>query len=59
MNRSISVFSWNVRGLNDPIKCGDVLSELLSSKPDLVLLQETKLTTIPPQTTHFPPNLTQ
>jgi exonuclease III len=48
MNRSISVFSWNVRGLNDPLKCGDVLSELLFSKPDLVLLQETKLSVISP-----------
>jgi exonuclease III len=46
MNRSISVFSWNVRGRNDPIKCGDVLFELLSSVPDLVLLQETKLSDI-------------
>ena len=35
---------WNVRGLGDKGKCGDVLSELLSSSPHLVLLQETKLT---------------
>jgi hypothetical protein len=52
MNRSISVFSLNVRGLNDPIKCGDVLSELLSPIPDIVLLQETKLSDIPPLKRH-------
>jgi exonuclease III len=57
MNRSISVFSWNVRGLHDPIKCGDVLSELLSSVPDIVLLQETKLSDIPlPKRHSFPPH---
>ena len=48
MNRSIKVCSWNVRGLNDPVKCGNVLSELLSANPDIVLLQETKLHSIPP-----------
>jgi exonuclease III len=47
MNRSIQVCSWNVRGLNDSIKCGNVLSELLSASPDIVLIQETKLNTIP------------
>lgn len=47
MNRSIKVFSWNVRGLGDSVKCGDVLAELLPSTPNLVLLQETKLADIP------------
>jgi hypothetical protein len=37
------VSNWNVRGLGDPIKCGDVLMELLSSNPSLILFQETKL----------------
>lgn len=46
MNRSIKVCCWNVRGLNDHVKCGDVLSELLASNPDLVFLQETKLANI-------------
>ena len=48
MNRSISLFTWNVRGLNDSIKCGDILSELLTAAPDVVLLQETKLSSVPP-----------
>jgi exonuclease III len=48
MNRSIKLCSWNVRGLNDNIKCGNVLSELLSAAPDIVLLQETKLSSISP-----------
>lgn len=43
MNRSVMVCSWNVRGLGDVVKCGDVLTELLSSNPCLVLVQETKL----------------
>lgn len=34
---------WNVRGLGDQEKCDNVLSELLSASPNLVLLQETKL----------------
>lgn len=37
--------SWNVRGLGDADKCNDVLSELLSIKSNLLLLQETKLAT--------------
>lgn len=46
MNRSIKACCWNVRGLGDLDKCGDVLAELLSSNPDLVFLQETKLSDI-------------
>jgi len=46
MNRSIRVCNWNVRGLGDSIKCGDVLSELISSSAEIVLLQETKLENI-------------
>lgn len=46
MSRSIKTCCWNVRGLGDAIKCGDVLSELLSSNSDLVFLQETKLADI-------------
>jgi exonuclease III len=41
------VCNWNVRGLGDPVKRGDVLTELLSSNPNLVLLQETKLSDVP------------
>lgn len=39
---------WNVRGLGDQDKCKDVLAELLSSSPHLVLLQETKLSDLTP-----------
>lgn len=46
MNRSIKVCSWNVRGLGETVKCGHVLSELLSSSAEIVLLQETKLADI-------------
>jgi exonuclease III len=48
MNRTFSVCCWNVRGLGDHEKCGDVLMELLSANHDIVLLQETKLSTISP-----------
>lgn len=46
MNRSIQVCCWNVCGLGDREKCGDVLAGLLSSTSDLVLLQEMKLAKI-------------
>jgi exonuclease III len=43
MGRIFNLCFWNVRGLRDHKKCSDVLAELLSSSPHLVLLQETKL----------------
>ena len=48
MNRTFTVCSWNVRGLGDRDKCDEVLMELLSCKPNLVLLQETKPNDISP-----------
>lgn len=48
MSRKYAVCSWNVRGLGDRVKCADVLMELLASSPDIVLLQETKLSAISP-----------
>ena len=48
MGRTFSLCFWNVRGLGDPEKCSDVLAELLSSTPHLVLLQETKLSDFTP-----------
>jgi hypothetical protein len=48
MNRTYVIYSWNVRGLGDHDKCADVLMELLSSNLDIILLQETKLSRIPP-----------
>lgn len=37
---------WNVRGLGDNSKCDDVLAELLSLKPSITFLHETKLQSI-------------
>lgn len=48
MNRTYVICSWNVRGLGDHEKCTAVLMELLSSHLDIVMLQETKLSVIPP-----------
>ena len=47
MTRSIKLCNWNVRGLNDSVKCGSVLAEMLSASPDIVLLQESKLHDVP------------
>jgi len=46
MNRTISFVSWNVRGLGQSSRCDDVLAELLSVRPSIVALQETKLPTV-------------
>jgi len=43
LTKTLSFFSWNVRGLGQASRCEDVLSELLSSRPSFVALQETKL----------------
>ncbi|CAN6374258.1 unnamed protein product [Urochloa humidicola] len=43
ITRSFSCISWNVHGLGDTDKCGKVLSELISTRPTVVALQETKL----------------
>ena len=43
LTKMLSFFSWNVRGLGQASRCEDVLSELLSSRPSFVALQETKL----------------
>lgn len=48
-NRSITVTSWNVRGLGDLDKCVTVLDTLLLAKPSISCLQETKLNMIVPQ----------
>ncbi|CAN6253863.1 unnamed protein product [Urochloa humidicola] len=46
IGRSFSCISWNVRGLGDEDKCGKILTELISQRPALVALQETKLSAI-------------
>ena len=46
LNYLFTFASWNIRGLGQVLKCGDVLSELINIKPNAVFLQETKLETI-------------
>lgn len=41
--KGLTLASWNVRGLNNPIKRGKVISHLKSLGPDLIFLQETHL----------------
>jgi exonuclease III len=45
-NLSFTICSWNLRGLGQQSKCDEVLAELISLRPSLVLLQETKLSEI-------------
>lgn len=39
----LNIISYNVRGLNSPIKCANIVGELKFLKPEVVLLQETHL----------------
>jgi len=48
MSRSLSFFSWNVRGLGQKCRCDDVLAELITSRPSVAALQETKLSSSSP-----------
>lgn len=41
--RNITFISWNVRGVNNPVKRGKVLSHLKKLTPDIIFLQETHL----------------
>ena len=43
LNKTLTFFSWNVRGLGRTSRCDDVLAELASTRPSFVALQETKL----------------
>ena len=43
MNTNCCIFSWNVRGLNDPAKRESVRQTILSTRATLVCLQETKI----------------
>lgn len=70
-NRSLSVLSWNVHGLDDPEKCNVIREAINSANPSIMCIQESKLHEIdqfkvktllplppPPQltqTTHFLP----
>jgi len=46
LNKLISFFSWNVRGLGHASRCDDVLTELIASRPTVACLQETKLSQV-------------
>ena len=48
LNKTLSLFSWNVRGLGQSCRCDDVLAELISSRPTFACLQETKLAQVTP-----------
>ena len=43
LNKTLTFFSWNVRGLGQTSRYDDVLPELASTRPSFVSLQETKL----------------
>ena len=43
LNKMLTFFSWNIRGLGHTSRCDDVLAELASTRPSFVALQETKL----------------
>ena len=45
-NRSLSVLSWNVRGLGDPDKCNVVRDAISSANPTVMCVQESKLHSI-------------
>jgi exonuclease III len=42
-NRSLSLLSWNVRGLGDPEKCSIVRDAIQSASPSVMCIQESKL----------------
>ncbi len=41
--RQFTVLTWNVKGLNQPVKRGKVLAHLKSLSSDIIFLQETHL----------------
>lgn len=51
-SRSLSILSWNVRGLGDQSKCNVVSSDIFCERPVLALLQETKLANVNPGKAH-------
>jgi exonuclease III len=46
-NRKIKIITWNVRGLNDKSKRSSIRNFIKSKNPDIVCLQETKLSLVP------------
>jgi exonuclease III len=45
-NRSYQMMSWNVRGFNNPSRQEEVKQVVSTFKPDVICLQETKLSEI-------------
>lgn len=48
LTQTLSFLSWSVRGLGHSSRCDEVLSKLLSQRPTVVALQETKLQQLDP-----------
>jgi exonuclease III len=46
MSEQLSIFNWNVHGLNMPVRHEVVRDMILATQPMIVCLQETKLATI-------------
>jgi exonuclease III len=46
-NRKIKIITWNVRGINDKSKRSLIRNFIKSENPDIVCLQETKLSLLP------------
>jgi hypothetical protein len=49
MSEQLSIFTWNVRGLNAPVRREAVRDMVQAVRPKLACLQETKLAVISPQ----------
>jgi exonuclease III len=49
MSESFSIFNWNCRGLNSPVRREAVRDMVLSARPSLVCLQETKISFFTPR----------
>jgi exonuclease III len=60
-NRSLSILSWNVRGLGDPDKCSIVREAISSANPTIMCIQESKLHDVDrfKRKTFLPPQLTE
>jgi exonuclease III len=46
-NRKIKIITWNVRGLNDKSKRSSIRNFIRLESPDIICLQETKLSRVP------------
>jgi exonuclease III len=57
--KSFLIDSWNIRGLGDDHKCSLAYADILVARPQIIALQETKLSSISPAkaASFSPPNL--